>query len=183
MKLKNDILFIGLFLLTSSFKIGYDWAQASVDNTVISKTDLPKSALRQIKQPALTLVLMTKKHLIITPSNGNTYLRCYLINNTDSTSIIERADATITGFSTEILKDKVWQHFQHPISSRCGNSYWKQNLAKNKILSIKIDHVENGPIKVPFRIKYNHNNRVIYSNEITVDIDQKNYDRVGKQSK
>ena len=183
MKLKNAILFIGLFLLTSSFKIGYDWAQAWVDDTIISKADLPKSVLRQIKQPALTLVLMTKKHLISTPLNGNTYLQCYLINNTDTTSIIERSDATITGFSTEILKDNIWQHFQHPIGSGCGNSNWTQNLERKKTLSIKVDHAENGPIKVPFRIKYNHNHRVIYSNEITVDIDQKNYDRVGKQSK
>src|SRR5215218_8682014 len=98
----------------------------------------------------LTLVLMNRKDLITTPSNGNTYLRCYLINNTDTTAIIGRADATITGFSTEILKNNIWQHFQRPIVPTCGNSYWTQKLESKKTLPIQLDHAENGPVKVPF---------------------------------
>jgi hypothetical protein len=181
---RNKILFfLGLLILTSSFKIGYDWAQAWVDDKVLLESELPKKIVKKIKSPDLTLVLMTKKDLITTPSNGNTYLRCYLINLTDTTATIGRSDATITGFSTEILKDNIWQHFQHPIGSGCGNSYWTQKLERKQVLSIQVDHAENGPIKVPFRIKYTHNNIVIYSNVISVDIDQKNYDRVGKRNK
>ena len=183
MNLNKTLFLLGLLILTCSFKIGYDWAQAWVDDKVLSESELPKSVIKKIKTPELTLVLMTKKNIITTPSNGNTYLRCYLINHTDTTAIIGRSDATITGFSTEILKDNIWQHFQHPIGSGCGNSYWTQKLDSKKVLSVQIDHAENGPIKVPFRIKYNHNNEVIYSNVINVDIDQKNYDRVGNRKK
>ena len=121
---------------------------------------------------------MTKKDLITTPSNGNTYLRCYLVNNTDTTTTIERADATITGFSTEILKNKVWQHFQSDMVSSCGNSSWIQKLEKGQCLSIQIDHAENGPVRIPFRIKYMRNDTVLYSNIITVNIDERNYNRV-----
>ncbi len=179
MKFKFSILLAGLFTLTCSFGIGYNWAQAWVDEIIISKVDLSKSVRQKIDKKKLTLILLTKKNLITTKSNGNTYLRCFLINDTDTVAIIGRSDATITGFSTEIFKDKVWQHFQQNIGSGCGNSYWTQKLESQKALSIQLDHAENGPIKVPFRLKYNHNETLIYSNVITVDIDQKNFDRVG----
>jgi hypothetical protein len=128
----------------------------------------------------LSLVLMSKKDLITTPSNGNSYLQCFLINNTDTIVSISRADATIVGFSTEILKDKVWQHFQKDLVVSCGNSFWIQKLGEQEVLSIQLDHAESGNIKIPFRIKYTHNGTALYSNAIMVDIDQKNYDRVGK---
>jgi hypothetical protein len=183
MKFKYSILLVGLLALTSSFGIGYDWAQAWVNDIVISKVDLSKTVRKQITQKELTLIVLTKKDLTTTPSNGNTYLRCYLINNTDTTTLIGRSDATITGFSTEVFKDKVWQHFQRPMGSGCGNSYWTQKLETQNVLSIQLDHAENGPIKIPFRVKFNHNDTIIYSNVITVDIDKKNFDRVGKSKK
>lgn len=183
MNFNKTLYFLALFIFTCSFKIGYSWAQALVDEKVFSEVELQKSVLKRVKSAELTLVLMSKKNLITTPSNGNTYLHCYLINHTDTTALIGRADATITGFSTEILKNEIWQSFQRPIYSGCGNSYWTQELESKQALSIQVDHAESGPIKVPFRIKYNHNDTVIYSNVITVDIDQNNYDRVGKRKK
>ena len=175
--------FLGLLTLTFSNTIGYDWTQAWVGDKILSEAELPKSVLKKVKPSGLTLVLMTRKDLITTPSNGNTYLRCYLINQTDTTAIIGRSDATITGFSTEILKDGIWQPFQSSMGSSCGNSYWAQKLDSRQVLSIQVDHAESGPIQVPFRIKYHHNGMAIYSNTISVDIDQKNYDRVGIRKK
>lgn len=183
MKIRSYLLLTGLILLTCSFKIGYTWAQAWVDDKVLSKKELSRIITKHVEQPNLTLVLLSKKHLIKTPSNGSTYLHCYLINNTDTSTLIERADATITKFSTEIYKNHTWQLFQTDIGSSCGNSYWTQELEKGKALSIQLDHAENGPIRVLFRIKYEHNGTKIYSNTIKVDIDKKNYDRAGKPLK
>ena len=180
MKIKIIIGLSALLVLITSFTTGYDWAQAWVQNTILHKSNLPEIVQKQIKRKGVSLVLLTKKYLIITQFNGNTYLQCFLINNTDSIVSINRADATIVGFSTEILKDKVWQHFQRDIGSSCGNSYWFQKLGDQQALSIQLDHAESGDIKIPFRIKYIYNGTVIYSNSIMVDIDQKNYDRVGK---
>ncbi|MEX8548619.1 MAG: hypothetical protein V5804_13535 [Mucilaginibacter sp.] len=183
MKHKLSIFVILIFILTSSFSVGYNWAQAWVDDATITKSNLSKPILSQVTEKHLTLIVLTKKYLIKTASNGNTYLHCYLVNGTDTTTSIGRADATITGFSTEILKDSIWQQFQLPINSDCGNSYWTQKLKIKTALSIRLDHNEIGPIRVPFRIRFDHNNNVIYSNIITVDIDQKNYDRVGNSKK
>lgn len=180
--MKKALFFFVLLIFTCSFKTGYYWVQAWVNDKVISENELPKPIVKKIKSPGLILILRSKKDVITTPSNGNTYLQCYLVNHTDTTATIRRADATITGFFTEIRKDGVWQLFQRPPGPVCGNSFWSQKLEKNNVLSIEIDHAENGPIKVPFRIKYNHHGRLIYSNVITVDIDQKNYDRVGRNS-
>lgn len=174
------LLVIFLFVLSTSFTTGVDWVQAWVQNTILKRSNLPKTVQKQIKHKGLSLILLSKKGLIINPSNGNAFLQCFLINNTDSIVAINRADATIVGFSTEIMKDKVWQHFQKDIVAGCGNSDWFQKLGVQEALSIQLDHSESGSIKIPFRIKYIHNDTIIYSNAILVDIDQKNYNRVGK---
>jgi hypothetical protein len=181
MNVKRATLLIGVSLSICSFTSGYNWAQAWVDDNVLSEQELPQSVQAHVRRPALAVVLLPKKDLLTTQPNGNTYLRCYLINHADSTASIGRADATITGFTTEIRKDNTWQPFQRPIGVSCGNSYWTQKLESKQVLAIQLDHSEDGSLKVPFRIKYKHYDTVIYSNVITVDIDQHNYDRVGKR--
>lgn len=182
-KFKFTVLLVFILTFTSSFSIGYVWVQAWVEDIDFSKTELPKSLRKQIAKKELTLILLSKKDLITTPLNGNTYLKCYLVNNTDSIALIGRADHTLRGFSTEVFKDQKWQHFQGEIGPSCGNSYWTQNLSSNKVLSLQVDHSESGSIKIPFRARWKHNDLVIYSNEIMIDIDQKNFDRIGKSAR
>lgn len=164
--------------MNTSFIEGYTWTQAWVDKRILLKNELPKLVLEGLKKPGLTLTLRTKNELITTYV-GNIYLQCFLINNTDTTVTIPRSDATIAGFHTEIYKNGVWVKFQKPLEAGCGNSDWQQKLQSQQVLSIQLEHAENGPIEVPFRIRYHYFDRLIYSNIIKVTIDQKNYDRVG----
>jgi hypothetical protein len=182
MKTKLIFLVIAIFVLTTSFKTTYDWAQAWVEEKVLNKTELSWALRKDSKPKTLALILLTKKDLFVM-KNGNKFLNCYLINNTDSTTLIRRADATINDFSSEIFKDNGWKEFQIAYPVTCGNSYWTQELASQKMLSIHYDHNEKGNIQVPFRLKFLHNKKAIYSNEIIVDIDQENFDRVGIKKK
>jgi hypothetical protein len=167
------------FYLTVSFTVNYEWAKAWVDKSILEISDLKIDIKKQIKEKSLTLILLPKNELITT-AKGNTYLKGFLVNNTDTTSVISRLDAVLKGCSTEILKDGIWQTFQNLSLPGCGNSNWKQNLIPQGVLSIRYDHSESGPLKVLFRIKFNHDKKVIYSNEIMIDLDQENYDRVGR---
>lgn len=178
MKLLTTILVASVFVLCTAFVEGYTWTQAWVDKRILSKNELPKPVFDEVKKSELIVVLRSKKELIVSHI-GNRFLRCYLINNSDTAVVVPRSDATIAGFFKEIYKNGAWVKFQKPLDSNCGNSAWKQKLNSRQVLSIDLDHDEDGPIEVPFRIRYDYFGRTIYSNIIMVDIDEKNYDRVG----
>jgi hypothetical protein len=177
MKTKYLFIAITIFIISSSFKITRDWAQAWVDDKVSHKTELSWAVRKHTKPKTLALILLPKEDLAI-KKNGNKYLKCYLINNTDSISLIKRSGNTID-FTSEIYKDKTWQHYQKGLPAWCGNSFWTQKLDSQKMLSIRYDHPDSGSVNVSFRLKFLHDKKPIYSNEIIVNINQKSFDRIG----
>jgi len=187
--LKRSVIAIFLYLCISSF-VCSEYAQAWVfGSDLLTIEELPYVAKSQIKPKCVSLILLTKDSLFSIPISYNpineppifnNYLKCFLINSTDTGFIVHRADATVIDISSEVMVNGVWKSFQHGIPVRCGNSYWDQKLESHKALSILYDHNEKGNIKLPFRIKYANINELIYSNEIEISVNQYDYDRVLK---
>jgi hypothetical protein len=173
-KLLIVFLFFGAVCFARQSPTGYDWFQAWVDKKILSRYELRPDVLKRLSRNSIKLVLLPKTE-IHEMKNGNTYLKCYLINNTWQSISIQRSDATIQGFTTEIYKNGQWLTFQFDlglITPRCGNSFWRQKLNSGKSLFIKFDHMEAGNQEVLFRLKYNFGKKVIYSNSIKVEIDE-----------
>ena len=132
------------------------------------------------KQLSLSLLPIDK---IATMENGEKYLKCYLINNSDTTSIISRADATISGLNSEVRINNKWVSFQTDRGSTCGNSYWKQKLIEGYSLYINFEWQYSKGVKVPFRLSFSHDGKLIRSNEIQVRIPKEAYSYVMPKSK
>lgn len=132
------------------------------------------------KQLSLSLLPI---HELVSMENGDKYLKCYLINNSDTTSIINRADATISGVNSEIRINNKWVSFQTDRGSTCGNSYWKQKLIHDHALYINFEWQYSKGVKVPFRLSFSHDGKLIRSNEIQVRIPKEAYSYVMPKSK
>jgi hypothetical protein len=172
------ILISGMLL---SFTTGFEWTQAWVSKKILSLAELRPEVKASLDANSIALVLLPKTEMH-KAENGNTYLRCFLVNNTPRSIDVVRAESTITGFTTEftteILKNGKWLTFQYDLSlmmAQCGNSDWVQKLEPRKALSIECDHMETGSREVAFRIRYAAGERVIYSNAIRVHIDEASY--------
>jgi hypothetical protein len=175
-------LWQAIFLLPLPFiciaATGYPWAQAWVSR-VIPISKLNKSVAVGRLRNKVSLVLLSKDSMVVTSAYGNGYLKFYLLNDADSVATISRADATLTGITSEVLKNNQWQLFQEGINASCGNSYWSQKLAPKQALAVKYDHAESGLIKIPFRLKMVQEKRIVISNAIEINIDSASYSRVG----
>jgi hypothetical protein len=172
MYLKKNILLISLFVVIAAFNIPNPIVQALVKPRVKSNWMLPKKVKNALVAKELNLIILQK----------NNILTGFLVNNTDTITLINRSDATLYGITTEIFKDGRWQPYQQNLTSWCGNSYWTQALEKRKALFLKFTwNNDKRSIDVPFRVEFNHTNKTIYSNAVLLAIPQADYNAVGKQ--
>lgn len=104
------------------------------------------------------ILLAIPRNHQVEKSNGNKYIKMYLINRTDSTLHIPRIDATVGQFSTEILLDNQWTEFQTTLRSSCGNSYWQGKLDASYVLALEIsnDFLLGGDKPYKIRVVYDH---------------------------
>jgi hypothetical protein len=149
---------------------------------VINPDSLDQLAIKHSKAKHLTLVLLPIKNQVI-KTNGNAYLKCYLINNTDTTSSINRSDATISELNSEICINNKWVTFQTDRGSTCGRSYWIQKVNTQYSLDINFEWRTPGEVKLPFRLVYSHQGKHIYSNSIQIKIPKDFYSYVMSKSK
>lgn len=115
-------------------------------------------------------LVIPEKDRFFEMSNGNRFLRAYLINNTSGKAIIYRADDVVSSITTEILIDGEWKLLQTHMASMCGNSYWKMTLAAKRFLELDIDFMIDGLVEVQYRICYNTPDQKINSNPVTLKI-------------
>jgi hypothetical protein len=174
-------LWQAIFLLLIPFTCiaaGYPWAQAWVSR-VIPISKLNRAVVVGRLKNKVSLVLLSKDSMVITSANGNGYLKFYVLNDADSVATISRADAALTGVTSEVMKNNQWQFFQEGINASCGNSYWSQKLAPKQALVAQYDHAEMGPIRISFRLKMTHGKQVLTSNAIEINLDSTSYKMIG----
>jgi hypothetical protein len=99
-------------------------------------------------------------------------------NGSYTTSVINRSDDTISGLNSELLIDNKWVRFQTDRGATCGNSNWKQKLSNKQSLYINFDFRYSDGIKVPFRMSYSHDGKVIKSNKIQIKLPKDVYEYV-----
>lgn len=156
---------------------GYEWAQAWVQEKTLLRSALPRRVQDRKNQNTLEIHLQPLEDCY-RMTNGNTFLKAYLLNNTDTVTVLTRADATLPEINSQILIGSTWQSFQKASPVSCGNSYWKQTLGREQALLLHYDHNERGSIQVFFRLNFIQGGHTIYSNPISVQIDEAAYHRV-----
>jgi hypothetical protein len=175
MKVIAVLLMSYIFMFTSNDFIHLE-AKGWVEK-IVTPDSLGAFAKKNAKPKQLSLSLLPI-HELVSMENGDKYLKCYLINNSDTTSIISRADATISGLNSEVRINNKWVSFQTDRGSTCGNSYWKQKLIEEYSLYINFEWNYSNGVKVPFRLSFSHDGKLIRSNEIQVRIPKEAYSYV-----
>lgn len=148
---------------------------------VVATDSLNLTIQQQSRPNQLSLVLSPLKKLSSSPADLEE-LTCFLINNTDTTTLVSREDATISNLQSEVFIKNKWTRFQYYRGSECGNSYWKQKLNAKHSFVIIFGWKYAGKVKLPLRLVYNHQGKTIYSNNIKVMISRDAY-KYMKQSK
>jgi hypothetical protein len=151
-------------------------------NKVIATDSLDKNIREQSSPKKLSLVLKPLK-MLTSYLRYSEELQCFLINNTDTTTMISREDGTISHFESELFIKNKWIRFHWYDAATCGNSYWKQKLSAGHSLDINFGWRYVGKIKLPMRLSYNHQGKVIYSNTIPVMVSRDVYSYVKKNNK
>ena len=129
-----------------------------------SLTLLPKS----LKRPKSGVrLVIPKKNMLVQHDNESRYIKMYLINSSSDTILVDRADATVIGISTEVFADGEWKIFQTITGSSCGNSYWKMTMQPKNFLYIELENKTKGPLKALYRVRLkikclqNHSRRLL----------------------
>jgi hypothetical protein len=148
---------------------------------VVATDSLNLTIQQQSRPHHLSLVLSPLKKLSSSPADLEE-LTCFLINNTDTTTLVSREDDTISKLQSEIFIKNKWILFQYSSGSDCGNSYWKQKLNAKHSFVINFGWKYAGKVKLPLRLVYNHQGKTIYSNNIQVMISRDAF-KYMKQSK
>jgi hypothetical protein len=108
----------------------------------------------------------------IIKENGNRFIQILLINNSDTSVPILRADATILGLSCFVKAGNEWILLRGGTIVSCGNSFFTDSLPKKSLMTIQLDNVDHGDgnIKIPFKVKFLLDDQVIESNEVTIKL-------------
>jgi hypothetical protein len=141
---------------------------------VIGLDSLDQTYIKHSLAKRLSLVLLPIKNQVIT-KNGNRYLKCYLVNNTDTTSSINRSGATISDLNSEVRVKNKWVSFQTDKAATCTRSFWIQKLNKKYSLDINFVWQFLGEVTLPLRLVYKHQGKLIYSNQIDVKVPDEVY--------
>lgn len=130
-----------------------------------SLTLLPKS----LKRPKSGVrLVIPKKNMLVQHDNESRYIKMYLINSSSDTILVDRADATVIGISTEVFADGEWKIFQTITGSSCGNSYWKMTMQPKNFLYIELENKTKGPLKALYRVRLKTANLDVISNATTI---------------
>ena len=97
--------------------------------------------------------------------------RAFLINTTNDTVFVNRADATLANVRTEVYIKNQWLVLQKDRGASCGNSYWKMPLAPNHHLIVQIAPL-SGSVKVPYQLIVEVNGKDVISKTTMTDLNQ-----------
>lgn len=137
-----------------------------------------KNTFPQLKDTELSLYIPSENDLKL--PNGNKYILAYLVNKSDSISLIDRADATIWPIETQIQVNGEWKNFQISMGSSCGNSYFKSKLPPTSYYTLYIERPKEGSISTNYRVKMKIGEKDIFSNTCVIQLPQSEIDKAGK---
>ncbi|GAB4048752.1 hypothetical protein [Spirosoma litoris] len=142
------------------------WVKSDIDFKQYKRHEqFPTSQLPTYIKPKANAVslLWTKS------DSGALYKEGFLINSTNDTVHIDRADATIAHIRTEVYTKGEWLTLQKDRGSSCGNSYRTMSLAPKHYILVQLDQL-SGPMKVPYRIVVQVNGKDVLSEPTTVHL-------------
>lgn len=147
---------------------------ARVNGKMIEQDDitrLPRSV--KADDSRISLVIPTDTVFYRMP-NGNTFVRAFLLNTTETAVPFDRQDATLSSTTSEVFLDNTWKTMEVSRSASCGNSYWTMSLAPHRFLRLHKDFSYlPGSIPVRYRIRLKNKTLDLVSNEIQVLITPK----------
>ncbi|QMW04277.1 hypothetical protein [Spirosoma foliorum] len=142
------------------------WVKSDIDFKHYKRQEqFPVNQLPAYLKPKANTVSL----LMAKPDSSILYKAAFLINATNDTVHIDRADATIAHIRTEVYTKGQWLTLQKDRGACCGNSYRTMSLAPKHYVLLQIDQL-SGPMKVPYRIVVQVNGKDVLSEPTTVHL-------------
>jgi|GEM_PF-2741563 len=148
--------------------LGMSFQAWFVSKTTIAETSQRENEITLHKGVA---VLIPNKFQVI-KDNGNRYIQLFLVNNSDTTVNISRNDATVLDLSCYVRLSNEWILLRGTPIVPCGNTAFTETLLKKTLMTIELDNADqgDGDSEVPFKVKFQMNDRLIESNEIQIKL-------------
>ena len=111
---------------------------------------------------------------------GGIYRKAILKNDSNSTYIIPRIDATIGNLNGFILIDDKWLPHGEYGKSSCGNSYYDETLGSYEQIEFELANGINvkGKIETKYKVTITIEGKVYESNEVTINLYENQYKRL-----
>lgn len=100
------------------------------------------------------------------------YFICYLVNNTDSTYLVNRQDGSLIMIREALNEKGSWTPIEYWVYSGCGNSYFNPlELKSGNAVKIPMQKY-SGDFNTQIRLKFKNRGQIIYSDPYSGSINK-----------
>ena len=137
-----------------------------------------KSKILNPKNEGLTIRFIPNEFRV--NEYGGIYRKAILKNDSNSTYIIPRIDATIGNLNGFILINDKWLPHGEYGTSSCGNSYYDETLGSYEQIEFELANGINveGKIETKYKVTITIEGKVYESNEVTINLYENQYKRL-----